>query len=59
MKRSKGNWYCTINGRKYECIFGTQFVSFIDTTDSTRFFTIGTEFTMNQLLKNTFFWKYK
>lgn len=49
-------WYFCFNGRTYKCLFETQFVSFIDTKDQSRFLTVGNDFTMRDLKKNPFFW---
>lgn len=46
---------CTINNRKYRCLLGKEYVTFIDVNDKGCFLTVASNGKLSQLLKHPFF----
>lgn len=53
------NIYCTINHRKYHCLIGKEYVTFIDAKDKDSFLTvaINPSTTIGKLVKHSFFYR--
>lgn len=47
--------FCTINGHKYRCLFGREYVTFFDVSDKEMFLTVDKGIKLKNLLKNPFF----
>lgn len=47
--------YCSVNGKKYECLMCRDFITFIDVKDKETFLTVDKCNKLSTVLKNPFF----